>query len=535
NLDALTRDLELDQFVLFSSAAASIGSPGQANYAAANAFLDALAERRRAEGLAATAVAWAPWASIGMGERARGSRNGIAPLSAEEGLALFDAARASDAPFVVAAKLDTAALHAQARAAALPAVLQKLVRLRARRAQGGAGALSRRLAGLPRDEWDAVLLELVRSETAAVLGHGSPEQVEPDQALLELGFESLAAVELRNRLGQATGLRLPSTLVFDHATPAALAGHLRERLERNGLNGAAGASAEPESAAGTLSTLLRHAHEHDTMAEALVLLMEASRFRPAFQSAEELDVASHATSITTGPTPPKLICIPSFLVGSGPHQFARLAQRLGQERSVCALSLPGFRAGDPLPASWDAAIGALAGAVRHAADGDPFALVGYSGGGALAHAVAQTLEEEETAPSGVVMVDTYAPEGEQILEVVAAVMGHTLDRGHEFISLDDDSLTAMGAYMRLFTDWEPGPIEAPRVLIRASEQLGDARSEDGGMPAWQAPESIVEVTGDHFGLIEQNAEGTARAIEAWLADQAGVPAPAFARTGGEGE
>ncbi|HEX8074681.1 MAG TPA: SDR family NAD(P)-dependent oxidoreductase, partial [Thermoleophilaceae bacterium] len=238
HLHELTENLDLSEFVLFSSAAAAIGSPGQGNYAAANAFLEALAERRRARGLPASALAWGLWAQSGgmaggLDEvgLARLKRLGLEALQNDEGLDLLDAACARDEPMLLPVHLDVAALRALARAGLLPALLRGLAPAPARRAQDGGGALARRLADVPQGDRDRVLLDVVRAEVAAVLGHASADAVDPERAFKDLGFDSLGAVELRNRLGQASGLRLPSTLVFDHPTPMAVAKLLHERVD----------------------------------------------------------------------------------------------------------------------------------------------------------------------------------------------------------------------------------------------------------------------------------------------------------------
>ncbi|MEU4804934.1 type I polyketide synthase [Actinosynnema sp. NPDC023587] len=233
HLHELTAGQNLSAFVLFSSVAALIGSPGQGNYAAANAFLDALAARRRAEGLVATSLAWGLWAdSTGMtgeldeAELARLERQGVGALSTELGLELFDRARHVDEALLVPVRLDLGALRAQARAGILPALLRGLVKVPARRAETTGGSLAQRLAGVPQADWERVALDLVRAQVASVLAHSSAEDVGPERAFKELGFDSLAAVELRNRLTRATGLRLPTTLVFDHPTPLAVARYL---------------------------------------------------------------------------------------------------------------------------------------------------------------------------------------------------------------------------------------------------------------------------------------------------------------------
>ncbi|MGK5533731.1 phosphopantetheine-binding protein, partial [Streptomyces sp. URMC 129] len=212
------------------------GSPGQGAYAAGNAFLDALAQYRHANGLPATSLAWGPWAGTeGMagGQVAeRMARNGIVPLSDTEGLALFDTATATSTtdPVTVPVRLDIPALRDRAATAPLPVVLRGLVPPPVRRA-AAPGAVGRRglmeqLAGAMGEKRFRILQRAVQAEVATVLGHASADAIGPAQAFQDLGFDSLTAVELRNRLSHATGLRLPASLLFDHPTPAALAEHL---------------------------------------------------------------------------------------------------------------------------------------------------------------------------------------------------------------------------------------------------------------------------------------------------------------------
>nr|AGK25214.1 polyketide synthase III [Streptomyces griseus] len=239
HLHELTRALDLTHFVLFSSAAGTFGGPGQANYAAANAFLDALAVRRRAAGLAGQSLAWTLWEQpstltghLDEDDVRRLARSGMPPLSTERGLALFDTALTVDRAALVPMRLDTAALRSAAGAGTLPPLLRGLVRTPPRRAATGTeaaaddNALRHRLAALDAGGRTRLLVALVRTHAAAVLGHPSPDTLDPGRAFRELGFDSLASVELRNRLNAATGLRLPAGLVFDHPTPAALADFL---------------------------------------------------------------------------------------------------------------------------------------------------------------------------------------------------------------------------------------------------------------------------------------------------------------------
>ncbi|CAO5173188.1 (acyl-carrier-protein) S-malonyltransferase [Frankia sp. AiPs1] len=236
NLHELTADLDLASFVLFSSVTGTVGTAGQANYAAANAFLDALAQHRRTRGLPAVSLAWGLWgATTGLGaelaraDLARIARLGIVPMSDEEGLHLFDAALGGDHPVVIAAQIELAGLSAEA----VPPPLRGLAGAPRRTGttsshpHAQAGDLAARLAELTNEaERRDAVADLVQQTVATVLGYQAGDALDVARAFTELGFDSLTAVELRNRLTAATGLPLPSTLVFDHPTPTALADHL---------------------------------------------------------------------------------------------------------------------------------------------------------------------------------------------------------------------------------------------------------------------------------------------------------------------
>nr|WP_262375442.1 type I polyketide synthase [Streptomyces sp. sk2.1] len=239
HLHELTRHLDLDAFVLFSSFAGMLGTAGQGNYAAANAFLDALAAVRHAQGLPALSLAWGLWESDGgMGgeldaaDLRRLARSGIRALSDREGLALLDTACAGDVPVLAAAGIDTAAMDPESA----PALVRSLVPAARRQAAPTARTADRpaelraRLARAPEPEHHHILVELVREQVAAVLGHADPGTVAAERRFQDLGFDSLTAVELRNRLVGETGVKLPPTLVFDHPTPSALADRLRTEL-----------------------------------------------------------------------------------------------------------------------------------------------------------------------------------------------------------------------------------------------------------------------------------------------------------------
>ncbi|MEI7717126.1 MAG: SDR family NAD(P)-dependent oxidoreductase, partial [Mycobacterium sp.] len=242
NLHELTRDLDLSAFVMFSSMAGLVGSSGQGNYAAANTFLDGLAQRRRALGLPAISLGWGLWeqasamtSGLDDAGRARLGRDGVLALSSDEAMELFDAALIIAEPLLAPARIDLGALRNHA--AAVPPMFADLLAATARRqvddslaAAKSKSALAQRLHGLSESGQQAVLLDLVRSNIATVLGTISPEAVAPDKAFRELGFDSLTAIEMRNRLKTATGLALSPTLIFDYPTPAGLAAYMCAEL-----------------------------------------------------------------------------------------------------------------------------------------------------------------------------------------------------------------------------------------------------------------------------------------------------------------
>ncbi|MCX2928608.1 type I polyketide synthase, partial [Streptomyces sp. NEAU-W12] len=235
HLHELTRDLDLAAFVMFSSVSGVMGSAGQGNYAAANVFLDTLAQQRSASGLPALSLAWGAWVQDGgmTGTLSDASARRMAasaapPLTVEQGLALWDAATVSDEPYLV----PIGASGNTRMPGEVPPLLRNLVRGTRRAAATAVGGarvaadLTRQLLQAREEERVRVLLDLVRGEAASVLGHSSPKAVEADRDFHDLGFDSLTAVELRNRLTGVTGLRLPATLVFDYPTPTVLAEHL---------------------------------------------------------------------------------------------------------------------------------------------------------------------------------------------------------------------------------------------------------------------------------------------------------------------
>ncbi|MFJ5122914.1 type I polyketide synthase [Kitasatospora sp. NPDC088548] len=541
NLHELTRDQDLAAFVVYSSAAGVLGSAGQANYAAANAFLDAFAHSRRGQGLPATSLAWGPWdelstmtATLDAGDIARAARAGVGGLSSEEGLRLFETALGLEDPLLVPIRIDTAALRTGTSGVALPAVLRGLVRTPGRRTvatavsgDGGTGgpSLAGRLAAMPEAEQLGVLIDLVRVQVAAVLGHSGPQSVPEDHQFVDSGFDSLTAVELRNRLNAATGLRLPATLAFDHRTPADLAERLRRELaEAPAATGRApespaAAQAAAEGGSATLSSLYMGAFQRGKWGEAFDLLRAVAALRPQFSSSADLDKPPTPIRLGRGEAPTQVFCLPSCLALAGLHQYARFASSFRGLRDVSALPLPGFVRDESLPATMDAVVQAQAAAIAEAADGAPFVLLGTSAGGWFAQAAAGRLEDLGIRPAGVVLVDTYVPKSNFVNQFGLALMDGMTEREGTFVAMDDDRLTAMGWYLDICKEWEPRPVDAPTLLVRAEEPLAGGNTQaapEKWRSYWDLPHDVVDVRGNHFSVMEDHVASTAAAVEAWI-------------------
>jgi NADPH:quinone reductase-like Zn-dependent oxidoreductase/thioesterase domain-containing protein/short-subunit dehydrogenase/acyl carrier protein len=535
-LHLATRDADLDEFVLFSSAASVLGGAGQGNYAAANAFLDGLAAHRRAAGLPAQSLAWGLWepgsvmtAGLGEAGRARITRTGMAALTPAQGLALLDAATATPRPLLLAARIDIGRLRAQAaRGTALPPLWQGLAGAPARRpaaaaAGAGAAALPSQLAGLPPAEQDRVLTGLVREHAAAVLGHPGPAAVEPGRAFTELGFDSLTAVELRNRLSTVTALTLPATLIFDYPTPATLARHLQTQIAVSGVqpgqehpqNGSGGKRDDRPS--NTLSRLYAQAVQAGRMEEVVRLIAGLAGFRPRFSSQSELEKAPALVPVSRGSATPGLICFPSLVGGSGAQEYMRFAGEFRGVRQVLVAPAPGFAEGEPLPATIDALADAHAANIRKSVNGAPFVLAGHSTGALVTHAVATQLEAIGAPPVAVVVIDPFAPERTDIRpKYVNAVNDRVIADLEQ--QQEEAWLFAMAHYVSF--DWSSlSRTSVPTLLVRAQELVGARPGEDWERLSWafSSDVTVVDVPGDHFTMMTDHAETTARSVNEWLA------------------
>ncbi|MGW9348114.1 type I polyketide synthase [Nocardiopsis flavescens] len=535
HLDDLVPDAAA--FVLFSSAAGTLGSPGQAHYSAANAYTDMLAHHRRARGLHAVSLSWGMWARRGSGtarlddsDIGRYARLGLAgPMDTRHGLALFDDALAAGRPHLLPVPMDLAGARARAaRTGTVSAMLSGLVRPPRRRAGTSGPAaddLRATLARTPADRRPGAALAHVLSATAEVLGHGGAAEIGADDPFLEMGFDSLTAVELRNRLAAATGLRLPAGLAFAHPTPRALAAHLAARTavdERPGGAEGPGPARTPSPSDG-LVELFVDACRRRRIADGLDLLWSASRMRPTFTGSADAGPPRVPVRLSREGEATRLICLPSILMVSGVQEFARFAGRIRGHRKVDVIAQPGFGDGEPLPADIGAVAEVLAEAVAACAGDDPYVLVSRSSGGWVAHEVLRRLEDLQRRGSGrapvlTALMDTPDPADLDVSGLPTIETG-VVERAEMIGIMDGVRLTAMGAYLGLFRDWRPAPVSTPVLQVRPEQPTVDRDGRELAPFTWTVGHEVLRVPGDHFTMLEGHVDVVGALFHAWLADR----------------
>ncbi|MFI6134191.1 SDR family NAD(P)-dependent oxidoreductase, partial [Micromonospora sp. NPDC051141] len=532
-LHELTQDAGLGLFVVYSSAAATLGSPGQGNYAAANAVLDALALRRQSEGLVGQSLAWGLWAPqsamtghLDEVDLVRMRRAGILPLSSEQGLALFDTAIRSGQPQLVPIRVDLAALR-RTGAGGVPPLWRTLAGGATRRTATTTDTpvdLTARLASMGVEERQRTVLELVRTQAATVLGHPDPTTIDPDSAFRELGFDSLTAVELRNRLATATGLSLPATLVFDQPSTAALADHLVNKLAS-----AVSAGGQPRTGAGSagsgsvrvsnLAEMYMQAEVDGRHDEFFDVVGRLARLRPTFGVDTADEAVRPPTRIATGGGRPKLYLFNPYVAPDN-FAYARLGLAFQGSRDVSVLHSPGFHAGEKLPENIEAMTLAYVETImRDNANGEEFALGGTSSGGLIAHRVAAELARRGVAPAGVILLDspsqkdlrTVTEDGPLWQQQIFEGLSRTGDDG------DDSWVFAMVHYLS-FPWWPAEHIEIPTLQVRASERISGPKDNNDWMFTWNNATTVTlaDVPGNHLQIVDEYASVGALAVNEWL-------------------
>ena len=451
-------------------------------------------------------------------------------LSRDEGLELFDRAVASSPATVVCVPYDVGVIRTEVAAGTVPRLLSAL---------GGAGAsgadeetvaqLTERVRSLARTDQRPALADELRGLIAGTLGYDDAARLDLDVTFVELGFDSLVALDLRKRLQSLTGLTLPRSLMFDHPTPAALVDYVHGLLKRSADDeqtslavpsngdaidgdGLAGLAADGASA---LPSMFRRAQRLGKIRDGIALAEVASRLRPRFGLSHVELEASTPLALARGDGGPTVFCFPSVVATGGPHEYVRFARGFNDRCTTFVVPVPGFAPGQLLPETLEAAVAAQVEGIRRHVHGREIALVGHSTGGILAYAAAAACADEGLAPLAVVMIDSYTPSTmERLLDPVFERM---LVDGRAQPSVVEVTLTAMGAYLRLLSEWEaPEPV-VPTLLVQAAEPMVGIRSEERWRADWPARHEVLEAPGSHLTILDEHAETTARVVEDWLA------------------
>jgi thioesterase domain-containing protein len=371
------------------------------------------------------------------------------------------------------------------------------------------------LAGAAPADQQALLLDTVRAEIARTLAFASVDEVAPEADLGKIGFTSISALALRNRLAELTGLDLPTGVVLDHPTPAKLAGHLRAQLRTGTAVPAQAGTTSPS----TVSALYRDARDRGLIAEANALVAAAAKLRLDTADPARLR-GNDAVRLARGPEGlARLVCLPPFAPVRATLQFQGFAAALQGVRDVDVLALPGFADGELLPADVAALTEAQAGAVRRTAGEAPYVLVGYSSGGALAHAVTGRLEAAGSPPQALVLLDAYVI-ADMSDQLVRALDYEVMERRARFAAGDFPGLTAMRRYLGLFQDWQPDAVATHTLFVRPADRIpgipGEPHDGSDWRSTWKHADEFIEVAGDHCSLMSEHAGSTAQTVQRWL-------------------
>lgn len=397
-----------------------------------------------------------------------------------------------------------------------------------------------RLAGRSADEQLAAAIEVVCEHAAAVLGRDGAAGLDAGQAFADSGFNSLSAVELRNRLTAVTAVTLPATAIFDHPTPTELAQYLITQIDGHGSSAAA--AANPAERIDALTDLFLQACDAGRDADGWKMVALASNTRERMSSLVRNNVSKNVALLADGISDVVVICIPTLTVLSDQREYRDIANAMTGRHSVYSLTLPGFDSSDALPQNADMIVETVSNAIIDVVGGScRFVLSGYSSGGVLAYALCSHLSvKHQRNPLGVALIDTYLPsqianpsmnEGFSPNDTGKGLSREVIRVARMLNRLTATRLTAAATYAAIFQAWEPGRSMAPVLNIVAKdriatvENLREERINRWRTAAAEAAYSVAEVPGDHFGMMSTSSEAIATEIHDWISGLVRGPHP----------
>lgn len=397
-----------------------------------------------------------------------------------------------------------------------------------------------RLAGRSADEQLAAAIEVVCEHAAAVLGRDGAAGLDAGQAFADSGFNSLSAVELRNRLTAVTAVTLPATAIFDHPTPTELAQYLITQIDGHGSSAAA--AANPAERIDALTDLFLQACDAGRDADSWKMVALASNTRERMSSPVRNNVSKNVALLADGISDVVVICIPTLTVLSDQREYRDIANAMTGRHSVYSLTLPGFDSSDALPQNADMIVETVSNAIIDVVGGScRFVLSGYSSGGVLAYALCSHLSvKHQRNPLGVALIDTYLPsqianpsmnEGFSPNDTGKGLSREVIRVARMLNRLTATRLTAAATYAAIFQAWEPGRSMAPVLNIVAKdriatvENLREERINRWRTAAAEAAYSVAEVPGDHFGMMSTSSEAIATEIHDWISGLVRGPHP----------
>lgn len=397
-----------------------------------------------------------------------------------------------------------------------------------------------RLAGRSADEQLAAAIEVVCEHAAAVLGRDGAAGLDAGQAFADSGFNSLSAVELRNRLTAVTAVTLPATAIFDHPTPTELAQYLITQIDGHGSSAAA--AANPAERIDALTDLFLQACDAGRDADGWKMVALASNTRERMSSPVRNNVSKNVALLADGISDVVVICIPTLTVLSDQREYRDIANAMTGRHSVYSLTLPGFDSSDALPQNADMIVETVSNAIIDVVGGScRFVLSGYSSGGVLAYALCSHLSvKHQRDPLGVALIDTYLPsqianpsmnEGFSPNDTGKGLSREVIRVARMLNRLTATRLTAAATYAAIFQAWEPGRSMAPVLNIVAKdriatvENLREERINRWRTAAAEAAYSVAEVPGDHFGMMSTSSEAIATEIHDWISGLVRGPHP----------